>query len=72
MSNQFIQILPDDEPLVTDSIDNTWDKDHIVLPLVFGLVFEDDFDYFLGNAEKLDTFIDEVLFEIGNKFFNLV
>ncbi len=51
LAYKFIQILPNNKPLIANTINNTWYKDNIILPLLFTLRIKNNFDNLFRNTK---------------------
>ena len=65
-------MLPHNESLVADPIDNTGHQDNIVLSLLLAVRIKDHFNNLFGNAKKFNALINQILFEVRNKLSDLV
>ena len=58
LPDELIEVLPDDEALVADAVDDAGHQHHVVLLLLAVLGVEDHLHDLLGYAEQLDALVD--------------
>lgn len=71
LPDQFIEVLPYDEPLVANPIDYAWHQNDVILLLLAILRIEDHFDDLFGDAEQFDALIHQALLQKWSKLFYL-
>lgn len=70
LPHEFIEILPYDEPLVADAVDDARYEHNVILFLLAILRVEDHFHDLLGNAEQFDALIYKTLLQEGRELFD--
>lgn len=72
LSDELIEVLANNEALVTDAADDAGYEDYVVLPLlaVFGVEYH--LHNLFGDAEKLNAVVNKALLEERGKLFDLV
>lgn len=72
LSDQLVEILPHDEPLVADPVDYAWHENDVVFLLLAVLRIEDHLDDLLGNAEQFDALVHQALLQKRGELLDLV